>query len=152
MPKYRCYVCPPPADQPNENGRAFEVAERAKPECPGCGSDEASGAIQRLLIIHYEAPYAPHLRGRKGCGKAACNPEKKPGVNGIMATGNTAAVTCEACMKTDTWYNDAHLTGHKAGGTAASYQDSFFYRDPADPAAPVAGGDDDPAVFELPKQ
>lgn len=124
--KFRCYVCPAKAGSHSDSGLEFDVRDRTKPVCPSCGSTEASGALHALVEIHFEPPLKPELRGRKGAGYIACDPSKSAGT--AFSTGNTSAVNCVACMRSDIWYEEAHATGLKAGGKDVGYQDKFFYR------------------------
>lgn len=121
MARYRCHLCPPAV--PNGSGFEFDVDFRAKPECPTCGSTEASGGLSALVTTHYEAPLSEHMRGRKGCGRIACDPATRVPAAGVAVTGNTAVVNCAACMRSDVWHNDAHFTGHHTPA-----QEAFVYR------------------------
>lgn len=133
MARFRCYLCPPLDDRPNDFGREFEIADGVEPICPLCGSDEKSGGIHALVTIHYEAPLNERLRGKKGCGSLACDPGKKTSSGKFVVTGATNVVTCPDCLASDIWHSEATATK-----MFHPDQKAFFYRvKPAGPAAAV---------------
>jgi len=95
----------------DEQGMPGKVVPGDIPLC-ACGVDgrlpEYKNYIFARVSTHFDAPHDV-LRGR-GCGKRACDDKSTTGEN-VSSSGHTAAVTCEQCMKTDSYKKWAAIQG-----------------------------------------
>jgi predicted nucleic-acid-binding Zn-ribbon protein len=106
---WKCFNCE--AKHGVAGGHDFEAAD---PVCQKCGADKRKNndAIAPRAVMHFDPPTDIAWKGKN---TIACNPAVAINRQGIRATGDHRAVSCERCKATEE-FKRAAAAGEDLGG------------------------------------